>query len=104
MHASPLQEFGGMEIAYFKLKPGASEQALLRVAALIERDFFAELPGLVHHGLIKGADGLYADITFATSQARAEEICVQWEQNPHAGDYLALMAEDSTQLTFWSRL
>jgi hypothetical protein len=68
MQASPLQEFGGMKIAYFKLKPGASEQALLRVAALIERDFFAELPGLVHHSLIKGADGLYADLTFATAK------------------------------------
>jgi len=97
-------DFGGMEIARFKLKPNVSEATLLEVVALIERDFFTDLSGLLGHSLIKGADGFYADVTFAVTQARAEEICAQWMDNPHAQHYLALLDESSVQMTFWTRL
>jgi exopolysaccharide biosynthesis predicted pyruvyltransferase EpsI len=54
--------------------------------------------------LLRGADGNYADVVFASSQQKAEEYCQQWLHNAAALSYLDVIEHGSAQLTFWTRI
>ena len=44
----------------------------------MESEFLKLQEEFILHFLIRGADGLYADVAIASSQAKAEEYCQQW--------------------------
>lgn len=96
--------FGGLEIALFKLREGVSEAQLLAASERVDREFLAHEEGLLGHALLKGADGLYADLAFADSQPRAEAICAKWTANAVAADYIALVDDRSVDMSFWRRI
>lgn len=56
------------------------------------------------HVLLKGMDGVYADVTFADTQARAEQVCAKWLEKAVALEYSALCNQQSVNMTFWERL
>lgn len=95
---------GGVEIAFFKLKEGVTEADLVMLSHRVEAEFLAQQPELVAHCLLKGADGIFADIVMATSQVKAEEYCLQWLTHPVALEYLELIDQTSVEMTFWTRI
>jgi hypothetical protein len=99
-----LPEFIGIEFATFRLKNGISEGSLLHIAERVNEEFLTHEKDLLGHVVLKGAGGLYADVVFATSQASAEAICAKWIANAVALEYIALIEEDSTNMTFWERI
>jgi hypothetical protein len=96
--------FEGLEFGTFHLKAGSSESAMLVAAKVMENEFLSQEEGFLGHAILKGNDGVYVDLAFATSQAKAEEICGKWLQNPHALAFLAFIDPTSTNMSFWSRL
>nr|WP_086938768.1 hypothetical protein [Thaumasiovibrio occultus] len=95
---------GGMEFATFKLKDGVTEEQLVALSHQVEEQFLCQQEELILHFLVRGKDGVYADVAIASSQAKAEEYCRQWLENETALTYLELIAPDSVNMTFWTRI
>lgn len=77
---------------------------MLAAAKSMEDQFLNKEEGFLGHAILKGNDGTYVDLAFATSQEKAEEICSKWTQNPHALAFLEYIDHASTNISFWSRL
>jgi hypothetical protein len=99
-----INSLGGMEFATFKLKDGVSEDTLVELSKQVESQFLSLQDDLIMHFLVRGKDGLYAEVAIATTQQKAEEYCQQWLSNPVALNYLELMNERSVNMTFWTRI
>lgn len=99
-----MQGVGGLEFATFRLKEGVTEQALIALSQRVEAEFLVQQQALIVHCLLRGADGIYADMVMAPSQALAETYCQQWLHNEVAGEYLALLETSSVNMSFWSRI
>ena len=95
---------GGMEFATFRLKDGVTEARLIELSNNVEADFLSQQGELILHFLVRGADGIYADVAIASSQEKAEEYCQQWLDNAVALEYLELLEKDSVNMTFWTRI
>ncbi len=57
-----MQGAGGVEFATFRLKEGVTEADLLALAHRVESEFLVQQSELIVHCLLRGADGLYADL------------------------------------------
>lgn len=99
-----LERFGGMEFAVFRLKQGVSEEQLIEMSKEVEKGFLREQEDLISHFLLRGKDGIYADVAIATTQQKAEEYCQQWLTDPLALAYLDLIEPDSVSMTFWAKV
>jgi hypothetical protein len=96
--------FKGLEFGIFRMKPGMSESEMLAAAKTMESEFLEKEEGFLGHAILKGSDGTYVDLAFATTQAKAEEICGKWLKNQYALAFLAFIDPASTNMSFWSRL
>ena len=98
------QGVGGVEFATFRLKEGVTEADLLALAHRVESEFLVQQSELIVHCLLRGADGLYADLVMAPNQSLVETYCQQWLHNAVAGEYLTLLDHDSVNMSFWTRI
>ncbi len=96
--------FTGLEFGTFRLKTDCSEADMLAAAKEMEEHFLNKQEGFLGHAILKGNEGTYVDLAFATSQKRAEEICNLWMQNPYALKFLEFLDPTSTNISFWKRL
>lgn len=101
---SSIDSIGGMEFATFRLKEGVTEATLVALANRVELEFLRQQEELVLHFLVRGADGIYANLAIASSQEKAEEYCQQWLSSKVALEYLELINKDSVSMTFWTRI
>lgn len=99
-----IDSIGGMEFATFKLKDGVTEARLVELSNKVESEFLSQQEELVLHFLVRGADGVYADVAVASSQQKAEEYCQQWLSDSVALEYLDLIEQSSVNMTFWTRI
>lgn len=99
-----MQGAGGVEFATFRLKEGVTEASLLALSRRVESEFLVQQSGLIMHCLLRGADGLYADLVMASSQSLVEAYCQQWLHNEVAGEYLTLLDRNSVNMSFWTRI
>ncbi|CAJ1825708.1 hypothetical protein OPFLODJI_02309 [Aeromonas hydrophila] len=99
-----MQGVGGVEFATFRLKEGVTEADLLALAHRVESEFLVQQSELIVHCLLRGADGLYADLVMAPSQSLVETYCQQWLHNAVSGEYLTLLDHDSVNMSFWTRI
>ncbi|MFQ2273189.1 hypothetical protein [Aeromonas hydrophila] len=99
-----MQGAGGVEFATFRLREGVTEADLLALAHRVESEFLDQQSELIVHCLLRGADGLYADLVMAPSQSLVEAYCQQWLHNAVAGEYLTLLDHDSVNMSFWTRI
>ncbi len=97
-------DFAGFEFAIFRLREGVSKEQLIELSKKVDDEFLSTQNGLLSHFLLKGKDGLYADVAIATSQEKAEELCQQWLHNDVALEYLELLDKESVDMSFWSRI
>jgi len=97
-------QFAGMEFATFKLKDGVKEEQMLEIIKKVEMNFLQKEEGFLGHCTLKGENGLYADVVFAISQERSEEICGKWMANEFAHQYVDLIDEPSVNMSFWNRI
>ncbi|WP_299946583.1 hypothetical protein [uncultured Microbulbifer sp.] len=104
LYRTETAEFMGLEFASFRLAEGAFEKDLIALSKAVDESFLSEQEGLLSHFLLRGKDGVYADVAIATTQARAEEICQMWLDNAVAKQYLELLDQDSVDMSFWSRI
>ena len=96
--------FSGMEFGTFKLKEGASEVAMLKAAEAADNSFLSNEDGFLGHAILKGNNGLYVDISFATTQKKAEEICGKWTSNEFTLKYIKFIDPESVDMSFWTRI
>ena len=96
--------FKGLEFSTFRLKTGVAESDILAAAKALEDEFLNKAEGFLGHAILKGNDGIYVDMLFATSQARAEELCEMWMSNAHALAFLEFIDHTSTNMSFWTHL
>ena len=101
---SGIDSIGGMEFATFKLKDGVTEATLVELSNQVEVEFLSQQEELVLHFLVRGTDGIYADVAIASSQEKAEEYCQQWLSNKVALEYLELIDKETVNMTFWTRI
>ncbi|MDP2817391.1 MAG: hypothetical protein Q8O29_03755 [Polaromonas sp.] len=104
---SNIPAVGGMEISTFKLKEGVSEAELFTAVEQMVKGLYETEDGFLGHVVLKGADGTYVDVVFATSQQRAAELCAKWGTGPFASacvPYLEKIQEGSVNLAFFERV
>jgi len=94
----------GMEFGMFKLKKGVSESDMLHAAKIAEQKFLCDEDGFLGHAVLKGDGDLYADVTFAITKEKAEEICGKWLNNEFTLKYLENIDPDSVNMSFWDRI
>lgn len=94
----------GVEFAKFKLKDGVAEEEMLEAAKNMKKEFTLKQIGFLGHGILKGDDGFYVDLTFAISKEKAEEICGKWMENKFALKYLEFIDPDSVEMSFWGKI
>ncbi|MEH6575697.1 MAG: hypothetical protein V7731_01345 [Amphritea sp.] len=99
-----IENFAGFEFAAFRLKKGVNEEQLIAMSQQVDGKFLCDKDGVLGHFLLKGSDGLYADVAIATTQQRAEEVCQEWLSNDTTKQYLELLDPESVKMTFWSRI
>jgi len=99
-----INSFVGMEFSTFRLKESSSEAKMLEAARNMEQEFLSKEDGFLGHGVLKGKDGIYVDLAFATSQEKAESICGKWMENAFALKYLEFIDSESVDLSFWERI
>jgi len=93
-----------MEFGTFKLKEEASEEKMLQAAKNMEQEFLSKETGFLGHAVLKGQNGMYVDVAFATTQEQAEAICGKWTENAFALKYLEFIDCESADLKFWTRI
>ena len=99
-----INSFVGMGFCTFMLKEGASEALMLEAEKNMEQEFLSKEQGFLGHGVLKGKDGTYVDLAFATSQQKAEAICAKWMKNEFVLKYLEFIKSESVDLSFWQRI
>ena len=99
-----MQGTGGVEFATFRLREGVTEADLLALSRRVESEFLVQQSELIVHCLLRGADGLYADLLMAPSQSLVEAYCQQWLHNEVAAEYLTLLDRNSVNMSFWTRI
>ena len=104
LYRNEAAEFVGFEFATFRLREGVSEKNLVALSKEVDERFLSEQKDLLGHFLLRGKDGIYADVAIATTQEKAEEICQMWLHNDVAKKYLELLDHDSVDMSFWSRI
>ena len=85
---SSVSNFSGMEFGVFKLKQGASEIEMLKAADAADKNCLSKEDGFLGHAVLKGKDGLYVDLSFATTKEKAEEIGSKWMINEFTIQYI----------------
>ena len=101
---SNIDNIGGMEFATFRLQEGVTEARLVELSNQGESEFLSRQEELILHFLVRGTDGIYADVAIASSQEKAEEYCQQWLGNAVALEYLELLEKASLNMTFWTKI
>ncbi len=96
--------FAGFEFGTFKLKEGISEEQMLQLANDTDNEFMSKEDGFLGHAVLKGEDGMYADLAFATTKEKAQEICGKWMENAFALKYIDAIDPESVNMSFWSRI
>jgi len=96
--------FSGMEFGMFRLKEGVSESDMLKAAEIADQEFLSKEDGFLGHAILKGKDGLYADLAFARTKEKAEEICGKWMSNEFTLKYLEFIDPESVNMSFWTRV
>jgi hypothetical protein len=102
-----ISTFGGMEFSTFKLKRDISEAELFTAVDKMIEGLYSTEEGFLGHAVLKGADGTYVDVVFATSQSRAAELCAKWGTGPFAPaclPYLEKIEDGSANLAFFQRV
>jgi len=99
-----ISSFSGAEYGLFKLKKGMEEVDMLKTAEVVEKEFLSKEEGFLGHTILKGDDGLYVDLLFATTQQKAEQICGKWMSNEFALKYLEFIDPESVSMSFWTRV
>ncbi len=99
-----LASFSGMELGIFKLKEGVSESDMLKAAKLADQELLSKEDGFLGHAVLKGEGDLYADLTFASTKEKAEEICAKWMGNEFTLKYLEFIDPESVNMSFWARV
>jgi hypothetical protein len=102
--ASIAPAFAGLEFSTFKLKPGVGETELRAAAARARDGLMAHQPGFLGHAVLRGEDGVYVDMLWASSKKRATEICGLWVGHPDCADYLGLIEPGSESMAFFERV
>jgi heme-degrading monooxygenase HmoA len=106
-HHQATYGIGGMEFSLFRLRQGADEKTLLTAAENMAAGLYADESGFIGHFIVRGGDGMYADVILATSGQRANELCQKWGTDPvseYCQPYQALIDPSSVQLKFWDRV
>ncbi|MBM5571131.1 hypothetical protein GM173_05990 [Deefgea chitinilytica] len=99
----PAPNFNGCEFSTFRAKEGVSDEQLIAASLKMEQEFLKTESGFIHHTLLKGDHGAWADTVFTHSKSAAEQICQNFMSNPACLEYLQLIEDGSASLTFWSR-
>ncbi|USD19835.1 hypothetical protein MJO52_12160 [Microbulbifer variabilis] len=97
-------DFIGFEFATFRLREGVSEKDLIVLSKEVDDAFLSKQEGLLSHFLLRGKNGIYADVSLALTQERAEQICQLWLDNEVTRMYLQLLDSESVDMTFWSKI
>lgn len=108
-HTNTAASLQGMEFSLFRLRPGATDAALVQASQRMAASLYQGQAGFEAH-LVMRSDSepeLLADVVLADSAERARALCGSWGQapfHPDCRDYLGMIEPDSVQLAFWRRV
>ena len=71
-----------IQLAPGKLKAGVSEEAALRASDEFDENFVKKQRGIIRRLLLKGKDGVFADLVFFESKEAADRVA-EAEQQGH---------------------
>ncbi|MEH0076107.1 hypothetical protein V6L76_16990 [Pannonibacter sp. Pt2] len=86
-----MQPGTGVEIGRFRLRQGVTEETMRAAYDKMIADHLSRQPGWLGQRLIRLQDGSFIDAAFATTQARAQDICNAWAGNAHCDAFLSLV-------------
>jgi hypothetical protein len=106
-HRHTTGHIGGMEFSLFRMQANKDEKALINAAERMAAGLYAGEPGFIDHFVLRGSNGVYADVVLASSGERANELCQKWGAGPFTEaclPYLEIIDPSSVEMNFWERL
>ena len=93
MHETMMTHDEGVVIEWapFRLRDGVTDAQLLEASAAIQRDFLEGRPGFVRRELVRGSDGLWADVVYWIDLAAARDAMEAAASSPTCSRYFRLM-------------
>ncbi|MGH8869910.1 MAG: hypothetical protein ACRDYU_18175 [Actinomycetes bacterium] len=87
-------------VAPFTLKPGITQEALLRRSDDFEEKFVQKQDGILKRILVQDAEGSYADIVFFEDQEAIDRV-VEAEQNSEVcAAFFSIMEDDGSHRVY----
>jgi hypothetical protein len=79
-------------LAPARLKPGITEEMLLKASDRFEREFVKKQKGIVSRKLLRAKDGSYADLVTFESAAAAAKVMEAELTSPVCAEFFSIMA------------
>lgn len=86
-----MQPGSGVEIGRFRLRQGVAEEAMRAAYDKMVADHLSRQPGWLGQRLIRLQDDSFIDAAFATTQARAQDICNAWAGSADCDAFLSMV-------------
>jgi len=93
-----------VEIAQFKLKPGADEAAFVAAEHVIAKGIILQQPGFISREMTKGANGQWVVIMHLDSVAAADAWGPKLMQDPGAPAFVSQLDFSSMHKDYYERV
>jgi len=97
----PPTDFACIEIGFMKSQT-ASKEEILQQSKLLEDNYLHKFENTKSHFIGEVEQGSYTDVTFGRSLGETRKICLGFDQDKTATEFLSLFDPTSFQLDFWA--
>lgn len=87
-------------LAPFTLKPGVSEETLLKTSDAFENSFVQKQEGIHRRILVRVPNGGYADIVFFSDQEAMERVMEAEQNSDDCAAFFSIMDDDGAPRVF----
>ena len=98
---TPPSDFSCMEIGFMKTQT-ASKTEILQQSKSLEDNYLHNFENTKGHFIGEIEAGCFADVTFGRTLGETRKICMGFETDKFASEFLSLFDPDSFKLDFWS--
>ena len=86
-----MKQAGYVEWAPFTLKPGVTDEELLRASEALQEDFVKHQPGFIRRELLKGSGREWVDLVYWEDRESAERVAAHAAESPACRAYFEYM-------------
>ncbi|OUR76678.1 hypothetical protein A9Q83_14010 [Alphaproteobacteria bacterium 46_93_T64] len=100
---TPPEDFSCLEVGFMKSETSSKEQ-ILKHSQMLEENYLRKFDNTKGHFIGEIEPGSYTDVTFGRTLGDTRKICMDFDNDQTAKEFLSLFDPSSFKLDFWSLL